>query len=169
MWGIENAPVLCAYLWIFFTRRTRPLSPMGYWYCTGFLILHEIGAHYTYQRVPVGYWIGTKLGSTRNDYDRVVHFAFGLTATYAAWEAFRRNIQGSLLTLYWLCFWLTLWLSALYEIGEAYVLKLAPDAGVVFLASQGDAFDAQSDMACAMVGSLLCLAAIALAGARESH
>jgi putative membrane protein len=105
------------------------------------------------------------IGSTRNDYDRVVHFAFGLCATYAAWESFRRNIRGSLLTLYWLCFWLTMWLSALYEIGEAYVLKLAPDAGVAFLATQGDVFDAQNDMAGAMLGSLLCLAAIAIARA----
>lgn len=162
VWAIENGPSLAAFLWLFFTRKSRPLSRAGYLCCSAFLVLHEIGAHYTYLRVPLGYWIQPVFGLVRNDYDRIVHFVFGLLVTFPAWESFRRNIRGSLLPLYLLSFALIMWLSALYEIAEAYVLLAAPGAGAVFLATQGDGFDSQNDMACAMLGSLLCLLGIAI-------
>lgn len=162
VWGIENGPVLCAFAWLFATRKSRTLSVATYLCCTLFLALHEVGAHYTYLRVPFGYWLESALGWTRNDYDRVVHFAFGVTCAIAAWEAFRGNIRGSKLPLYMISFSLVMWLSALYEIAEAYVIVLAPGAGTQFLATQGDNFDSQNDMASAMLGCLLCLLGIAI-------
>ena len=51
-----------------------------------FLALHEIGAHYTYSLVPYDAWsqrwlgfsLDAALGFKRNQFDRAIHFAYGL-------------------------------------------------------------------------------------------
>ncbi len=161
VWILENVLIFGGALWLLITRKSRPLSRFGYACCTLFVALHEVGAHYTYRRVPLGYWLQSQFGLVRNDYDRIVHFAFGLLFTVAVWESFERNIRGSLFALYVLSFSVVMWFSALYEISEAYVIMLAPGPGTIFLATQGDLFDSQNDMACALAGCLLCLAGIA--------
>jgi putative membrane protein len=166
VWGTENAVVLVGCLWLFLTRKSRPLSKAGYLSCTLFLIMHEVGAHYTYHRVPLGYWLQSVLGRPRNDYDRIVHFACGIMLTVVAWESFRRNFHGSVLAFYLWVFSLVMWLSALYEIVEAFAIMLAPGPGTIFMATQGDNFDSQNDMACAMLGCCLTLLGIAISRKR---
>jgi putative membrane protein len=167
VWILENLPTIIACLWLWITSKSRPLSRTGYLLCTAFLVLHEIGAHYTYGRVPAGAWMALQFHFTRNYYDRCVHFAFGLLISYPLWESFRRNMRNSVLPLYLLVLAIVMWFGALYEIAEALALMLAPDAGAVFLAQQGDPFDSQNDMACAMLGSLIALSFIALARMRR--
>jgi uncharacterized membrane protein YjdF len=134
IWGVENILVLGGAWWLYGTRRSRPLSRVGYLCCTLLILLHEAGTFYAYGRV--------------NEYGRVAHFAFGLLITVVCWESFRRNVQG--LPLYALIFSVIMWLSALYEIAKAYLIP--PSVG----------FDSQVDMACAMVGCSLCLLLIAV-------
>ena len=58
------------------TRAFR-LSNTSYALMTVFIILHTIGGHYTFERVPFGAVSGF-FGFERNHFDRVAHFAVGL-------------------------------------------------------------------------------------------
>jgi len=58
-------------------RQALPMTCASYVMVGAFLTLHTVGAHYTYARMPLGHELALLLGSGRNDYDRVVHFAFG--------------------------------------------------------------------------------------------
>ena len=108
---------------------------------TAFLILHTIGAHYTYSRVPFGAWLARELGSGRNDYDRLVHFAFGLLATYPLFECFARTAGGQALPCS-LAGLTQAALSGLWEVLEAAVAHVVhPELGTVYLGSQGDPWD----------------------------
>lgn len=168
VWGLENILVLAGTSWLMLTRRSIPLSRTSYCCCAAFLALHEIGAHFTYLRVPAGYWLQPVFGLVRNDYDRLAHFAFGLLLTLPAYETLRRYLRGPGWLVYSMPVALMMTIGALYEVLEAYLLLLAPGSGVVYLATQGDGFDSQNDMACAMAGSILCMVLVAIVNCRRS-
>jgi putative membrane protein len=143
-------------------RRVR-LSSASYTMMALFLTLHTIGAHYTYAQVPFGGWLAELLGGGRNDYDRMVHFAFGLLATYPLLELFARTMTGLAVPCA-LAGLTQAGLSGLWEVLESAVAQaLHPELGAVYLGSQGDLWDAQHDMAAALIGSLLCLGVAVLA------
>jgi putative membrane protein len=140
-------------------RRALPLTPVSYLMIGAFLSLHTIGAHYTYARMPLGDELALFLGHGRNDYDRVVHFAFGLLLASPIREAFARvaNVRGFL--LYYLPVMTIVGLSGLWEILESWVAQIvSPELGAAYLGSQGDIWDAQKDMAAALYGALLWIA-----------
>lgn len=141
------------------SRRVLPLSGASYALVGAFIALHTIGAHYTYARVPLGDWVTPLLGGVRNDYDRVVHFAFGLLLATPIREALARvaHVRGFL--GYYLPVITLVGLSGLWEIVESWVAQLvSPELGAAYLGSQGDVWDAQKDMAAALYGALLWLA-----------
>jgi putative membrane protein len=122
-----------------------------------FLILHSIGSHYTYSEVPVGDWFRDAHGLTRNHYDRLVHFAFGLLLLRPLREVVLPRAESlGRMPLMWLTVAQVLACSVVYELIEwATAAIVDPDAGTAFLGTQGDAWDAQKDMACAAAGALL--------------
>ena len=141
-----------------FGRRAFPLSSVSYALIAGFLVLHTVGAHYTYSQVPLGHWLQTAFGLERNDFDRVVHFAFGLCLTYPLLEVFRRRTGARGLLLFYLAFMTQLALAGAWEIIEAGVAQLArPDLGIAFVGAQGDPWDAQHDMLAATLGTVVAL------------
>src|SRR5690349_14594095 len=77
-WFLENLLVFAAVAILIGTYGIFPLSDLSYLLITVFLTLHSIGAHYTYSEVPFGFWLRDTFGFTRNPFDRVVHFSFGL-------------------------------------------------------------------------------------------
>jgi putative membrane protein len=163
-WLLVNILPLAFVATLAVSYRRLPFSPASYAMLTLFLTLHTIGAHYTYARVPVGSWLAGVVGSGRNDYDRLVHFAFGLLATYPLFELFARPLNGVALPCS-LAGLTQVGLSGLWEVLESLVAHvLHPDLGAVYLGSQGDPWDAQHDMAAAFLGSMLCLAVVAFAG-----
>jgi putative membrane protein len=140
------------------TYRHLPLSPVSYVLITGFLTLHTVGVHYTYAQVPAGAWFEQAVPLGRNQYDRVVHFCFGFLLTYPIEELFRLTIPLRGWLLYYLPVMTVLGLSGLWEIIESWVAQAVhPELGITYLGSQGDAWDAQKDMAAAMYGALLCM------------
>jgi putative membrane protein len=162
-WSIENVlifltvPVL---VWSYYKFR---LSNLSYTLIALFLILHTIGAHYTYAEVPFGFWLQQLFGFSRNHYDRIVHFAFGLLLAYPVREIFLRVAQTKGFWGYWFPLELTAALSALYEIIEWWtVLVVAPEVGSAYLGTQGDVWDAQKDMAVATLGALIAMVITAL-------
>jgi putative membrane protein len=137
-------------------RRAFPLPPVSYLMIGAFLTLHTVGAHYTYARMPLGDELAFLLGSGRNDYDRIVHFAFGLLLASPIRDTFSRvaNVRGFL--LYYLPVMTIVGLSGLWEILESWVAQLvSPELGAAYLGSQGDIWDAQKDMAAALYGAVL--------------
>ena len=96
-------------------------------------------------------------------YDRLVHFSFGFLLAYPMREVFLRISRVKGFWGFYLPLALTLSFSALYEIIEWWIArKVAPTAGIAFLGSQGDVWDAQKDMTMAGLGALLAMGLVAL-------
>ncbi len=102
--------------------------------------LHAVGGHYTYAEVPFGYWLKDAFHLGRNHFDRIVHFSFGLLMAYPIREVFLRVASSRGFWAYYLPLDVTLAFSAVYEIIEMIVAKIAtPGAGDAYLGTQGDA------------------------------
>ncbi|EJB8687899.1 DUF2238 domain-containing protein [Vibrio parahaemolyticus] len=120
------------------------------------LCLHTIGAKYTFAEVPFD-WFNDLIGSERNNFDRVAHFAIGLYA-YPIAEYLIRNKKFNPTFSCWFALFAIMSLAAGYEIIEWWYAELAGgDEGIAFLGSQGDIWDAQKDMLCDTTGAILSL------------
>lgn len=172
-WLLENVVVLALSLPLVLTVRRLQFSNFAYACIFVFLVLHEIGAHYTYSLVPYDRWWEALSGSTlnghfgwqRNHYDRLLHFLYGLLLMPAACElmAARAPGRGLWRVLPAVTF---LWShAALYEIVEwVAALSFGGDLGMAYLGTQGDAWDAQRDMALQLLGTLCGVPLAMLAG-----
>jgi putative membrane protein len=155
-WLLENAPVLIGVpLAVAGYRRFR-FSDRAYVQATLFVILHVVGAHYTYSEVPIGFWAKNAFGLARNHYDRVVHFSFGLLMLRPIREVgFRGREPGPVALFYFTVAGVALW-SLVYEVTEWAVAGVAdPAAGTAYLGTQGDQWDAEKDMGLALLGSVI--------------
>ena len=162
-WVLENVLAVTLVAALVLSYRRFPLSDISYLLITLFLTLHAVGAHYTYSEVPLGYWLKDWGHFSRNHFDRVVHFCFGLLMAYPVREVFLRVASTRGFWAYYLPLDVTLAFSAIYEIIEMLVaVVIAPSAGEAYLGTQGDIWDAQKDMALAGFGALLCMLITAL-------
>ncbi len=88
---LENLLTLIFVAVLAATYRRMALSDASYALIAVFLALHEWGALYKYSDVPLGEWMKPAFGLTRNHYDRVMHFAYGLLLAYPMQEWFVRS------------------------------------------------------------------------------
>lgn len=161
-WLLENYLVFISVPLILLSARYFKLSDTSYGLITLFMILHVIGSHYTYAEVPFGDTLQTWLGASRNMYDRLVHFSFGFLLAYPIHEIFLKVARAKGFWSYFLPFDLTMSFSAIYEIIEWISVKAVdPEAGIAFLGSQGDVWDAQKDMGLAGLGALIAMLIVA--------
>jgi putative membrane protein len=154
-WWLEVMPVLIALPVLYLTRRRYPLTPLLY----VLLFLHGlvliVGGAYTYARVPLGFELAEWLDLARNPYDRIGHYFQGLVPALLAREILLRGdyVRGrGMLAFLVVC--VVLAVSASYELiewGAALALGQGADE---FLGTQGDPWDTQSDMFCALLGAL---------------
>lgn len=165
-WALENLLVVVFVAALVATYRRLTFSRVSYTLIFLFLTLHCIGAHYTYAEVPYDAWmrwlvgrpLNEMLGWTRNNYDRVVHFAYGLLLAYPIREIFLRvaNVRG--FWGYFLPLDLTASTSMVFELIEwAVVVLVASDLGKAYLGTQGDEWDAHKDMALATLGAIIAM------------
>jgi putative membrane protein len=63
-WALENALAVGLVVVLCITRRVFPFSNVSYLLMFVFLVLHEVGAHYTYSLVPYDEWARTIFGGT---------------------------------------------------------------------------------------------------------
>lgn len=165
-WMIEQLLVVAALVGVALVQRRLQLSVSASLQLCGFLVLHQIGAHYTYSRVPydeawkalTGVRLDEALGLRRNHYDRLVHFAYSLLLA----RPVREVVQGLSGLRGWRSAYVALEFvlasSAGYELMEWLGADLlAKEAGEAFVGAQGDPWDAQKDMALAFLGALLSL------------
>jgi putative membrane protein len=162
-WLLENILVILGVpLGIFLGQYFR-VSTTSYFFLMLFLVLHLVGAHYTYAGVPFGERLGEWWGTDRNMYDRLVHFSFGLLLAFPIREMFFRVARVRGIWGYIFPLDITLSLSALFEIIELGVVHFSgAEAGVAFLATQGDVWDPVLDMGLAALGALVTLVIIGL-------
>lgn len=161
-WLLENYLVFISVPLILLSARYFKLSDASYGLITLFMILHVIGSHYTYAEVPFGDTLQMWFDADRNMYDRLVHFSFGLLLAYPIHEMFLKVAHAKGFWSYFLPIDLTLSFSALYEIIEWFTARnVDPEAGLAFLGSQGDIWDAQKDMGLAGLGALIAMLAVA--------
>lgn len=76
-WLLEVAPILVGIPILLATARRFPLTPLLYRLIFLHALILMVGGHYTYARVPLGFWAEGVFGLTRNNYDRLGHFAQG--------------------------------------------------------------------------------------------
>lgn len=156
VWLMEVLPVFIAVPVLAFTRKRFPLTSLVYTLILVHAIILMVGGHYTYARVPLGFWLQEWFDFSRNHYDRIGHLAQGFIPAMVAREILLR--QTPLKPGGWLFFLVTsvcLAISAVYEFIEWWT-ALALGAGAdEFLATQGDPFDTQADMLMATLGAML--------------
>ena len=173
---LHHLPTLALILAAPFALRRRPLSNAGLACLVLFLALHTIGGRYTYWDVPYDGWsraifgfpLDETFGFTRNMYDRFAHLAFGLLAVPPLREALHRHAGiGSRASL-WFALAIVTSLSALYEIFE-WLLTLVAAGPLAddYNGQQGDIWDAQKDMALALLGAAASAAVLAVRGSRN--
>lgn len=154
-WLVENLLVFVAVPVLVFTYRRMPLSDATYVLFFLFLLLHAVGAHYTYAEVPLGFWLKDTLDLERNHFDRFVHFFFGIMA-YPIQEVFVRLTRE---TGFWarvLPAAIIISFSGFFEILEAIIVMIVdPELGTAYLGLQGDVWDAQKDMGLAMLAAAI--------------
>lgn len=157
-WWLEVAPVLIGAPLLIGSYGRFRLSPLVYGLLFGHALLLIVGAHYTYARVPPGFWVQDALELSRNHYDRLGHFVQGFVPAIVAREVLLRNSplrRGGWLFL--LVVSVCLAISASYELIEWCAALVSAEASAAFLGTQGDAWDTQWDMFLALTGALVAL------------
>ena len=174
-WLLENVLLVLACAGLALTYGRFPFSRISYALIFVFLCLHTIGAHYTYAEVPYDRWWQALTGSSfnelvgweRNNFDRVVHLAYGLLLAYPIREVFLRVAGVRGFWGYFLPLDLTMSSSMLYELIEWVAAEVfGGDLGAAYLGTQGDVWDAHKDMALASLGALLAMCATAWINSR---
>ena len=161
-WWLEVAPILIGVPLLLATARRFPLTPLVYRLIFLHAVILMVGGHYTYARVPLGFWAESLFGFTRNHYDRLGHFAQGFVpATIAREILLRRTPLRPGGWLFFIVASIALAISACYEFIEWWTALAGGEAATDFLGTQGDVWDTQWDMFLALVGA--CTAQLVLA------
>ena len=161
-WLLEVLPALIALVLLIITRKSFRLTPLVYLLILVHSIILMIGGHYTYAEVPLFDTLGEYLGSTRNNYDKLGHFAQGFIPAMVAREILiRKRIVSGRGWLNFVIICICLAISAFYELIEWWVALLSDEAADSFLGTQGYVWDTQSDMAFALIGAITALALLA--------
>ena len=155
-WWLEVLPALIALVVLIATRRRFPLTGLSYALILAHCIILMVGGHYTYAEVPIGEWLREAVDGSRNNYDKLGHFAQGFVPAVVGREVVVR--LGVVPSAAWRNFFIVgsvLGFSAFYELIEWWVALLSDEAAESFLGTQGYAWDTQSDMGWALFGALL--------------
>jgi putative membrane protein len=182
-WGLEVAPIFIGLPVVLALQRRFPLSSLLLFLLWWHAVILLFGGHYTYARVPLGDWASHWFGWSRNNYDKLGHFAqgfvpailvreilirtsplkqgangpFDLASPFAQAAADRQD-TGPAKPSRWLpCLVVSVCLafSALYELIEWLTAVLSGGAATDFLGTQGDPWDTQTDMAMALLGATI--------------
>ncbi|HEY5641334.1 MAG TPA: DUF2238 domain-containing protein [Woeseiaceae bacterium] len=157
-WCLEVFPAVTGGLVLWFTRDRFPLTPLAYVLILIHSIILMVGGHYTYAEVPLGEWVREAFDGTRNDYDKLGHFAQGFVPAIIARElVVRLEVFNSARWRDFFIISFCLGLSAFYELIEWWVALISEEAADSFLGTQGYIWDTQSDMAWCFVGAVLAL------------
>ncbi len=157
-WFLEVAPALIGFGAILITRNSFPLTGLCYTLILIHSVILMVGGHYTYAEVPLFDTLAEMFNHSRNNYDKVGHFAQGFVPAIIAREILiRKSIipVAAWRNFFIVCF--CLGFSAFYELIEWWVALLSDEAAESFLGTQGYIWDTQSDMGLALAGAIMAL------------
>jgi len=158
-WLMEVAPIIIAAPVLIATYQRFPLTRLLYVLIAVHALILIFGGAYTYARVPLGYWLQDWLALERNPYDRIGHLMQGVTPALLAREIFIAGgyVAGRRMTAF-LCVCVAMTVSACYELIEWWAALAMGQGAEAFLGTQGDVWDTQADMSCALIGAIVALA-----------
>jgi putative membrane protein len=161
-WLMEVLPCAIALAFLWPTRKSFPLTPLLMTLIAIHGLILMLGGAYTYAKVPLGFWMQEWFGSTRNNYDKIGHFAQGFVPAIVArellirkWDLEYQDKHRRLLPF--LCVSICLAFSAFYELIEWGAALAMGQGADEFLGTQGYVWDTQSDMFYAMIGAVAAL------------
>lgn len=166
----HSVTLLAGALLIYVTIRNS-LSNKAFVFIVAFMLFHIIGARWIYSYTPYDQWIksisgfsiNNIFGFKRNQYDRLIHFLFGFLMLIPLQEVYTRWFRQESKLATQLAFLFILSTSMVYEVFEWFIsVVLSPLDAEAYNGQQGDYWDAQKDMALAMLGALLMIAIIHL-------
>ncbi len=162
----EHIMTVVFLLILIFTFKKFRLSNISYTLIFIFMVLHLIGARFTYSGVPYNdffirffkFNINEFFNFERNHFDRLVHFSFGLLFAYPIRELFWRIANAKGIWKYYMPLDVIMAFSMLYELIEfGFAVIVGGDVSHTYLGTQGDIWDAQKDMLLATIGGFIAL------------
>ena len=85
-WWMEVLPVVVGMPLLVVSYRAFPLTRLLYYLLLFHGLILVLGGHYSYARVPIGFWVQDWFDLTRNHYDRLGHVAQGFIPAILARE-----------------------------------------------------------------------------------
>lgn len=154
-WFMEVAPIFIALPVMIATYRRFPLTTLLYVLIFFHALVLIAGGHYTYARVPLGFWIQDVLSLSRNPYDKIGHFMQGFVPFLVMREILLRGgYLASRRMAAFLSVCVVMAISAWYELIEWWSALAMGQGADEFLGTQGDPWDTQSDMFFAFIGAI---------------
>ncbi len=154
VWFAENLPIMFIVLILVVTYPKFQFSNTAYLLMSVLIIMHTIGGHYTFARVPID-WFTNFFGFERNHYDRIAHFSVGFYAYAVAELLLKKKLVNSRVVLFLFPLFFIMSVAGAYEVFEwQFAVMGDPEAGVEVLGSQGDIWDAQKDIVADTLGAV---------------
>jgi putative membrane protein len=157
-WVLEVFPAIVGAVILILTRKSFPFTPLVYTLIFIHACILCVGGHYTYAEVPAFDWLKEAFHHSRNNYDKVGHFAQGFVPALIIREIFiRKEVVTKSSWLNFIVVSICMAISAAYELLEWFVSLFSGEAGDSFLGTQGYVWDTQSDMLYATIGAITAL------------
>ena len=154
-WWLEVFPALAALVVLFATYRRFEFTTLTYTLIALHMCVLFVGGHYTYARVPLFDWLRPIFGWHRNHYDRLGHIMQGFVPAIVTRDVFiRLQVLKQTRWQPFLIVCVCLAISAFYELIEWWTALASGDAAISFLGTQGDPWDTQKDMFCALLSAI---------------
>lgn len=157
-WILETFPFAIALPVLVLTYHRFPLTGLTYALVAIHAVILMVGGHYSYAKVPLGFWMEDWFGWTRNNYDKIGHFMQGFGPAIYTREIMARTSplrRGKWLAVVSVS--IPLAFSAIYEIIEWLASLSNPTDTEAFLGTQGYIWDTQTDMFWCLIGSIVAL------------
>lgn len=153
-WLLEVSPAIVGLIVLILTFKTFQFTNFTYFFILIHCYILFVGGHYTYAEVPLFDWIKDVFNHSRNNYDKMGHFAQGFVPAIITRELFiRKNVVSNKNYFNFIIIAICLAISAAYEWIEWWVSIGTGEGGDAFLGTQGYVWDTQSDMLLATIGA----------------
>ena len=153
-WLLEVSPAIVGLIVLILTFKTFQFTNFTYFFILIHCYILFVGGHYTYAEVPLFDWIKDAFNHSRNNYDKLGHFAQGFVPAIITRELFiRKNVVSNKNYFNFIIIAICLAISGAYEWIEWWVSIGTGEGGDAFLGTQGYVWDTQSDMLLATIGA----------------
>lgn len=158
LWFIEVAPAIIGTILLIVTYPKFVFTKTTYvwWFIAACLM--TVGAHYSYSHVPIFNWLKDIFNWDRNNYDKLGHVVQGVIPVLMIRELLIKKVKlTNIVLVNIMALFVTIGISALYEIIEWLTLYIETKRFGDFLGEQGFRWDTQSDMFMALIGGGLAI------------